>query len=108
MRCSPAHVTCARTREGIRAVLAFAADALHASVAHPQRARRVVRFVADESIAGATVYALRAAGLSVLFIAETAPGSAKTQPFPCITHRASNRSILTAEKDCVFVLIVLW
>ena len=33
-----------------------------------------MKLVADESVEGPTVYALRAAGNEVLFIAETSPG----------------------------------
>jgi predicted nuclease of predicted toxin-antitoxin system len=53
--------------------------------------------VADESVEGPTVSALRAAGHSVLFIAETSPGIEDAQVLGIA--RREQALLLTADKD---------
>ncbi len=56
-----------------------------------------MKLVADESIEGPTVSALRAAGHEVLFIAETSPGIEDAEVLS-ISHR-EQALLLTADKD---------
>ena len=56
-----------------------------------------MKLVADESVEGPTVYALRAAGHEVLFIAETSPGIEDAAVLQ-VALRAG-RLLLTADKD---------
>jgi predicted nuclease of predicted toxin-antitoxin system len=56
-----------------------------------------VRLVADESVEGPTVAALRAAGHKVLFIAETSPGIEDSEVL-AIAHQ-EQALLLAADKD---------
>jgi predicted nuclease of predicted toxin-antitoxin system len=56
-----------------------------------------VRFVADESVEGPTVAALRAANFSVLFVAETSPGIEDMEVLDLA--RREQALLLTADKD---------
>jgi predicted nuclease of predicted toxin-antitoxin system len=56
-----------------------------------------VRLVADESVEGPTVYALRDAGHEVLFIAETSPGIEDSEVLA--VARREEALLLTADKD---------
>lgn len=56
-----------------------------------------MRLVADESVEGPTVSALRAAGHAVLFIAETSPGIEDGQVLEIA--RREQALLLTADKD---------
>jgi len=56
-----------------------------------------VRLVADESVEGPTVYALRDAGHAVLFIAETSPGIEDSEVLEIA--RREQAVLLTADKD---------
>jgi len=56
-----------------------------------------VRLVADESVEGPTVSALRAAGHTVLFIAETSPGIEDAEVLEIA--RQEQALLLTADKD---------
>jgi predicted nuclease of predicted toxin-antitoxin system len=56
-----------------------------------------VRLVADESVEGPTVYALRDAGHAVLYIAETSPGIEDAEVLS-IAH-SEQALLLTADKD---------
>lgn len=56
-----------------------------------------MKLVADESVEGPTVYALRAAGHEVLFIAESSPGIEDSAVL-AIARRAE-ALLLTADKD---------
>lgn len=56
-----------------------------------------MRLVADESVEGPTVCALRDAGHSVLFIAETSPGIEDSDVL--VIARREEALLLTADKD---------
>jgi predicted nuclease of predicted toxin-antitoxin system len=56
-----------------------------------------VKLIADESVDGPTVYALREAGHEVLFIAETSPGIEDSAVLD--VARGENALLLTADKD---------
>ncbi len=56
-----------------------------------------MKLVADESVAGPTVYALRAAGHEVLFIAETSPGIDDSAVLA--VARREEALLVTADKD---------
>ncbi len=56
-----------------------------------------MKLVADESVEGPTVYALRDDGHSVVFIAETSPGIEDSEVL-AIAHR-EQAVLLTADKD---------
>ena len=56
-----------------------------------------MRLVADESVDGPTVSALRAAGHAVLFIAETSPGIEDAEVL--VIARREQAVLLTADKD---------
>jgi predicted nuclease of predicted toxin-antitoxin system len=56
-----------------------------------------VKLVADESVEGPTVYALRAAGHEVLFIAEASPGIEDSAVLAIA--RREQALLLTADKD---------
>ena len=56
-----------------------------------------MRLVADESVEGPTVTALRAAGHLVLFIAETSPGIEDSEVL--VIARKEQALLLTADKD---------
>jgi predicted nuclease of predicted toxin-antitoxin system len=56
-----------------------------------------VKLVADESVEGPTVYALRAAAHEVLFVAEISPGIADSAVLEIA--RREDALLLTADKD---------
>lgn len=56
-----------------------------------------MRLVADESVEGPTVAALRATGHTVLFIAETSPGIEDSDVL--VIARRERALLLTADKD---------
>ena len=56
-----------------------------------------MKLVADESIEGPTVSLLRAAGYSVLYIAETSPGIEDSEVL--LIARREQALLLTADKD---------
>lgn len=56
-----------------------------------------MKLVADESVEGPTVYALRAAGHKVLFVAEMSPGIADRAVLEIA--RREDAILLTADKD---------
>lgn len=56
-----------------------------------------MRLVADESVEGPTIYALRDAGHAVLFIAESSPGIEDSEVLMIARREAA--LLLTADKD---------
>ncbi len=56
-----------------------------------------MKLVADESVEGPTVYALRAVGYEVLFIAETSPGIEDAEVLSIARREQS--LLITADKD---------